>query len=160
MDNANSMISELLALIDQKGQLFDGIMRMTLDQKRDIEENGAGNIEEFVKRKQEIIDTIDKIDRVFSEKLILLKKILNIEALENADFAKYPLLKDLKQKVERIMALAGEIIVIEESNKEKLELLMKGLKKEMKHLSVGKKSIRAYESPIINNDGIYIDKKK
>ena len=37
---------------------------------------------------------------------------------------------------------------------------MSELKKEMKQINVGRKSIRAYETPVINNDGIYIDKKK
>jgi len=160
MDNANNIIAELLSLIDQKSRLFDTIMEITLEQKRDIEESSADNIEMYVKKKQEVIDSIDGIDRTFSEKFDLLKKALNIDSLENADFAKYPALKELKLKVEGIMALAGNIVVIEEANKEKLNFIMNGLMKEMKQLKVGKRSIKAYESPAINNDGIYIDRKK
>lgn len=160
MDNTNSIIAELLDLIDQKSRLFNNIMEITLEQKKDIEENGANDIEEFVKKKQGVIDSIDKIDKVFSDKLNLLKKVLNVDSLENADFTKYPVLKELKLKVEGIMTSAQEIIIIEESNKEKLDSLMSGLLKEIKQLSIGKKSIKAYEVPIMNNDGIYIDKKK
>lgn len=160
MDNANNIITELLGLIDQKSQLFDSIIKITLDQKKDIEENDANNIEDLVNRKQAVIDSIDKIDKIFSDNVDMLKKVLNIDSLENADFTKYPILRELKQKVERIMALAQEIMIIEESNKDKLNLIMNALMKEMKQLSVGKKSIKAYEAPVMNNDGIYIDKKK
>lgn len=160
MDNVNSIIMELLGLIDQKSQLFDNIMEITLEQKIDIEQNEANNIQQFVNNKQVVIDSIDKIDKIFSDKLGLLKKVLNIDLLENADYAKYPILKELKQKVGRIMELAQEIMIVEESNKEKLNLVMNGLMKDMRQLSIGKKSIRAYEAPVMNNDGIYIDKKK
>lgn len=160
MDSGNNMIFELLSLADKKRQLFDNIMEITLEQKKDIEENGANTIGEIVNRKQVVIDQIDEIDRTFSEKFGLLKKQLNINNLEELDFTKYPMLKSLKLKVEEIMSLAKKIMIMEESNKDKLTSMMNGLKKEMKQLSVGKKSIRAYENPAINNDGIYIDKKK
>jgi hypothetical protein len=58
------------------------------------------------------------------------------------------------------MSFAKEIMTIEESNRDKLNILLNELKKEMKHISLGKKSIRAYEKPAAYNDGIYIDKKK
>ncbi|MHB1392793.1 MAG: flagellar export chaperone FlgN [Clostridia bacterium] len=160
MDTINSIISELLSLIDKKRQLFDNIMEITLEQKKDIEEKGANNIEKLVNRKQTVIDKIDEIDKSFAEELNLLKKQLKVNNLEEVDFTKYPFLKILKLKVEEIMSLAQKIMKIEESNKEKLALIMNELKKEMKKISVGKKSIKAYEKPNINNDGIYIDKKK
>ncbi len=160
MDTVNSIISELLSLIDKKRQLFDNIMEITLEQKKDIEENSANTIEELVNRKQDVIDRIDEIDRTFSAKFDLLKKQLNINSLEELDITKYPILRSLKLKVEEIMSLAKKIMVIEESNKDKLTSMLNELKKEMKQLSVGKRSIKAYENPVINNDGIYIDKKK
>jgi len=160
MDNANKVLTELIGLLEKKSRLFDTIMEITLEQKKDIDENTADNIEEYIKQKQEVIDTIDSIDRNFSEKFDLLKRSLNIGSMENADFLKYPALKELKLKVEGIMSQAREIAAIEEENKEKLSFLMNGLMKEIKQLNVGKRSIKAYESPGIRNDGIYIDRKK
>lgn len=160
MDNVNSTVTELISLIDRKRQLFDSIMEITQEQKKDIEENGANSIEELVNRKQTVIDSVDAIDKSFTGVLDLLKKQLNVGSLEEVDFAKYPALKILKLKVEGIMSLAQNIMKIEESNKEKLSLLMNALKKEMKQMSIGKKSVKAYETPIISNDGVYIDKKK
>ncbi|MEA4848695.1 MAG: flagellar export chaperone FlgN [Clostridiaceae bacterium] len=160
MDSVNSGITELISLLDRKRQLFDKIMEMTLEQKKDIEENAAVSIEGLVNRKQAIIDKIDEIDRSFSERLNLLKKRLNVQALEEIDFTKYPELRNLKLKVEDIMAMAQKIMLIEKSNKEKLTAVMNNLKKDIRQMNVGKKSIRAYEKPVIYNDGIYIDKKK
>ncbi len=160
MDTINGIITELLRLIDSKRKLFDNIMEITLEQKKDIESNEANNIEKIVSQKQSAIDNIDGIDKSFAEELNLLKKQLKVNNLEEIDFTKYPDLKTLKLKVEEIMSLAQKIMKIEESNKEKLTLIMSELKKEMKQLNVGKKSIKAYEMPVLNNDGIYIDKKK
>lgn len=160
METINSIITELLSLIDRKRQLFVNIMEITLEQDKDIKVNKANIIEELVKQKQSVIDMVDEIDKSFAEKLNLLKKHLNINNLEELDFTKYPMMKTLKLKVEEIMSLAQKIMKIEESNKENLALIMNELKKEMKQISVGKKSIKAYEKPILSNDGIYIDKKK
>ncbi len=160
METVNSAITELLNLINSKRQLFDSIMEMTLEQKKDIEGNEANNIGELVNQKQSVIDRIDEIDKSFAEKFNLLKKQLKVNTLEEVDFTKYPVLKILKFKVEEIMSLAQKIMKIEESNKEKLAQKMNELKTEMKQMSIGKKSLKAYEVPVINNDGIYIDKKK
>lgn len=160
MEITSIIITELLNLIDSKKKLFDDIMRITQEQKKDIEGNEANNIEELVKSKQSIIDKVDGIDKAFAEKLNLLKKHLNINNLEELDFSKYPIMKTLKLKVEEIMSLAQNIMKIEESNKVKISLIMRELKNDMKQLGAGKKSIKAYETPVFNNDGIYIDKKK
>jgi hypothetical protein len=160
METINTILTDLLKLIDSKKQLFDNIMEITLEQKKDIEGKAANNIEELVKQKQTVIDNIDKIDKSFSEVFNLLKKQLKVNSLEEVDFTKNPILKILKNKVEDIMSQADNIMRIEESNKEKLALMMSELKKEMKQLSIGKKSVKAYETPTFSNDGIYIDKKK
>lgn len=114
----------------------------------------------LVEKKQSVIDSIDEIDKSFSEGFILMKKQLKVNTLEEVDFTKYPELKDLKLKVEEIMSIAQNIMLMEKSNKEKLTQLMNNMKKEINHINIGKKSVKAYEKPAIYNDGIYIDKKK
>jgi hypothetical protein len=89
-----------------------------------------------------------------------MKRELKVNTLEEIDFSKYPEMKNLKLKVAEIVSVAQDIMGIEESNKKKLIVLMNGLKKEINQINAGKKSIKAYEKPNINNDGIYIDKKK
>jgi len=156
----DNIIVELMSLLEKRGKLFDGIMEITLEQKKDLENNETDKMESLVARKQSVIDSIDEIDRSFSQGLNTLKKHLNVKALDEVDFTKYPELKNLKLKVEEIMSKAKEIMLIERSNKEKLVSIMNEMKKEINQIKAGKKSIKAYEKPIINNDGIYIDKKK
>jgi hypothetical protein len=160
MDYIDGIIARLTELTDRKAELFGSIMEITLEQKKDIEENAAASIEGLVNRKQTIIDSINGLDRSFSEGLDVLKKNLQVKTLEEADFKKYPGLKNLKLKVEEIMSEAQKIMLIEESNKEELTAIMNRLKKEITLINKGKKSIKAYENPVVNNDGIYIDKKK
>jgi len=156
----DNIIVGLMNLLKKKQLLFDRIMEITLEQKKVLEENEADKIEGLVGLKQSVIDSIDEIDMSFSQGLKTLKKHLSVQALEEVDFTKYPELKDLKLKVEEIMSMAQEIMLIERSNKEKLVSIMNEMKKEIKQIKAGKKSIKAYERPITNNDGIYVDKKK
>ena len=156
----DNTIVELMSLLEKKQLLFDRIMEITLEQKKVLEENEADKIEGLVGLKQSVIDSIDEIDMSFSQGLKTLKKHLNVQVLEEVDFTKYPELKDLKLKVEEIMSMAQEIMLIERSNKEKLVSIMNEMKREIKQIKAGKKSIKAYERPITNNDGIYVDKKK
>ena len=160
MDNINNAVAELVDLLDKKSKLFDTIMEITLEQKKDMDENAANNIEKLVNQKQSIIESVDEIDKSFWEKLNLMKRELKVNTLEEIDFSKYPEMKNLKLKVTEIVSMAQDIMGIEESNKKKLVELMNGLKKEINQIKAGKKSIKAYEKPNINNDGIYIDKKK
>ena len=156
----DNIIVGLMNLLKKKQLLFDRIMEITLEQKKVLEENEADKIEGLVGLKQSVIDSIDEIDMSFSQGLKTLKKHLSVQALEEVDFTKYPELKDLKLKVEEIMSMAQEIMLIERSNKEKLVSIMNEMKREIKQIKAGKKSIKAYERPITNNDGIYVDKKK
>jgi len=160
MDNVSDLIKDLIDLLDRKRKLFDGIMEVTREQEKDIEQNEANGIEELIKQKQAFIDDVDKIDRIFTDKLNTVKKIMKIDLLEKADSEKYPDLKTLKAKVGEIMDMAEKIMAIEGSNRKKLEIMMDELRKGMKQLNVGKKSIKAYEGPAVYNDGIYFDKKK
>ncbi len=160
MGNADDLVNKLIKLLDKKQLLFDEIVGTTLEQKKDIEENDANGLESLIDRKQTLINSIDEIDTAFSQGFIELKKHLNVNDLEELDFSKYPSLKGLKQKVAAIMEVAKSIMEIEEYNKTILAAKMDEIKKNMKQLSVGKKTLKAYQNPTINNDGIYIDKKK
>lgn len=159
MNTIDSIINELLELMDKKSALFNNIMEITLEQKKDIG-NGAENMGKLIKEKQTIIDSVDKIDALFSERINVLKNQLKVNTLEDIDSTKYPMMKSLKNKVDGIMSQAAKIMEIEESNKKELTKIMDDLKKEMKQMKVGRKSLKAYDTPVINSDGIYIDRRK
>lgn len=156
------LIKDLNCIIEQKLKLklFKEIYDITVLQKEDIETNRAENIGTLVSDKQKVIDTIDELDKVFLQGYQLLKDELKLDRPDRIDTGKYPELKSLKLCVEEIMELAGRIMELENSNLEKLNSIFSEVKNELKQINVGKRSLKAYEKPVVQNDGIYIDWKK
>lgn len=154
------LINDLYLAIERKLELFNEIYNITLKQQQDIENNDAENIEALVQQKQTVIDEVDKLDLRFLEGYKTLKETLNIDKLDKIDTDKYPELKKLKENVQKIMEIAPQIMELESSNKEKLDQIFQRVKNEIKQINLGKKSIKAYEPTPVNNDGIFIDKKK
>ncbi len=160
MANEKELIHNLIKLLDTKKVYFDQILDITNNQKVDIETNEADNLLELVNEKQQVIDKVDQIDNAFSVQLELLKKNLNVDSLEKVDFVKYPELKILKQKVKNIMETTGNVMILEKENSTKAEEIFEKIKSELKNIKRGKVSLKAYDRPVDNIDGIYLDKKK
>lgn len=154
------IVNNLHKLIDKKIELFEEILRITVKQKEDIAKNVANNIQELVDKKQLVINHIDEIDKAFNQQIIMIKKMLNIDSLENIDTLKYPRLAALKGKISGLFSISKNIMNIEKENMDNLNLLFNDIKIELKQINSGKKSIRAYEPTSIATDGIYIDRKK
>lgn len=154
------LINDLNIIAEQKLKLFQELLNITILQKEDIESNEADNIEELIARKQQVIDSVDKLDKSFLEGYYQLKRKLNLEKPENINTAKYPELKTLKYCVEEIIKLSGRIMELENINREGLNGILDKVKNELKQINAGKRSIKAYEVPFTQQDGIYIDKKK
>ncbi|MGB7605779.1 MAG: flagellar export chaperone FlgN [Lutisporaceae bacterium] len=154
------LIKELNNITEQKLKFFREILDITVLQKEDIKNNKAENIETLVQKKQQVIDTIDKLDKSFLTGYRQLKDELKIGKPDKIDTDKYPELKTLKHCVEEIIDLAGAIMELENSNREKLNKIFDEVKNELKQINTGKRSLKAYEIPFTQKDGIYIDKKK
>ena len=160
LENSKETIKNLLELLNKKEELYTGLLEITMAQKKDIEENDANNIEKLIEGKQVIIDEINVIDKIFVTTYENLKTGMNVKEIRKLDIIKYPELSDVKAKVGNIMSLANEIMQLEKENKDKLTSLFEDVKRELKNLKQGKKSLKAYDSKPIMRDGIYIDKKK
>lgn len=154
------VIENLYKLLDKKIECFNEIQNITIKQKQDIEANSAENIQELVMQKQNIIDKVDSLDVAFNQQLESLKNELKIESLGSVDLQNYPSLGGLKKKVKIIMTYADQIVKLENENNKRIKDELDNMKLEMKQLKAGKKSLKAYDNPVINVDGIYIDKKK
>lgn len=154
------LIKDLNYIMEQKLKLFKAMLDITILQKEDIENNRAENIGALVDKKQMVIDEIDKLDKSFLEGYQQLKIELKLDRPDRIDTDKYPELKTLKLFVEDIMEQAGRIMELENSNREKLNAIFNEVKSELRQINAGKRSIKAYEKPAIQNDGIYIDRKK
>lgn len=154
------LIKDLNYITEQKLKLFKEILDITILQKEDIENNNAENISALIQKKQQVIDAIDKLDKSFLQGYQQLKDELKLDRPDRIDINKYPELKTLKHCVEEIMELAGRIMGLENSNREKLNDIFNAVKNELKQINVGKRSLKAYDKPAVQNDGIFIDRKK
>jgi hypothetical protein len=157
---SNQRINNLNQIIEKKLELFNEIYVITVAQQKDIEENEADNIEALVQQKQQVIDQIDKLDQAFLDGYKQLKDELKIDSLDLIDTNKHPEMKNIKEHIKSIMGMAHKIMELENSNKVKLDSIFEGVKNELRQIKSGRRSVKAYESAPIYNDGIYIDKKK
>ncbi len=156
----NKEIMQMLKLIEEKKAALEAIYDLTLEQKKDIDESEGIKLDELIDKKQVKIDEIVEIDKFFQATFEKLKRDLKITALDELDLKLYPELKTLQNQVKEISESGSKIMELETENRTKLEALIKEIKKDIKNVSVGRKSINAYEKQNINTDGVYIDKKK
>ena len=80
--------------------------------------------------------------------------------MEELDTGNYSDFKIIKEQIKGLMEIAHKTMALERENKDALEILIDNVKNDIKQVSLGKKSISAYEKQSTNTDGIYIDKKK
>ncbi|MPM83674.1 hypothetical protein SDC9_130743 [bioreactor metagenome] len=154
------MISKLQSLLEQKKTSMESIHKLTLAQKADIDKNQGENLSRFIDEKQKEIDMIEGIDQAFAEIYQLMKSKLKVDTLDSIDAESYPQLKIVKKITGEILDLAGDIMKLEEENKGRVSDLIDGIKRQLKTVKLGKKSLKAYETPNVNVGGVYIDRKK
>lgn len=160
MSDINEIIGNLIKLLDTKLTCFSELFDITKDQTLDIDNNEGENLSVLVDKKQVVINKVDSIDEAFKVQFEALKKTLNVKSLDEIAPEKYPRLKEVKDRVDKLISVTKEIMDIEKANSNKVNVIFENVKNELKEIKRGKVSIRAYERPSINVDGIYLDKKK
>ena len=156
----NQLISDLNQIIEKKLELFHEMYKITIAQQKDIDENEADNIEILVQQKQQVIDSIDKLDQSFLAGFNKLKTEFQLDSIDLIDTNKHPEMINIKNHIKSIMGMAHKIMELENSNRIKLDSIFQNIKEELKQINTGKRSLKAYDQKPINNDGIFIDKKK
>lgn len=153
------LINDLERIVEKKLELFQELNRITLNQRDDIQNNQGDNLEPLVQEKQIIIDRIDRLDESFLRGYKILRDELQLDTLNKEDGVRHPELGNIKSTIQKIMELAQSIMELEKSNNAQLEEIFNNVKKELKQLNTGKRSLKAYEAAPVYNDGVYIDKK-
>ncbi|MGI5999157.1 MAG: flagellar export chaperone FlgN, partial [Lutispora sp.] len=113
---AKDLVMKLQSLLEEKKAAMESIHSLTLEQKEDIEKNQGENLNSFIDKKQTEIEKIQTIDESFQDAVILLKKELDIEALDDIDTKIYSEFKNIKELTKQILDLAQKIMEIEEQN--------------------------------------------
>lgn len=156
---SKELITDLEHIIEKKLELFQELNRITMKQREDIQSHQGDNIDILVQEKQVVIDRIDRLDESFLRGYKILRDELQLDTLNKVDGSRHPELRKIKDTVEKIMELAKNIMELEKGNNAQLEEIFQNIKKELKQINTGKRSLKAYEATPVYNDGVYIDKK-
>jgi DNA repair exonuclease SbcCD ATPase subunit len=152
-------IKDLELILEKKYEVFCGLYEITRKQQEDIRKHEGDNIEALIEEKQQLIHRIDGLDESFLKGYEMLRRELQLDTFKDMDDKRYPELKNLKGMVGKITELVQGVMALEKSNQEELEEIFQKVKRELKQVNTGKRSLQAYEPAPVYNDGIYIDKK-
>ncbi|WP_099190184.1 flagellar export chaperone FlgN [Tepidibacter mesophilus] len=165
--NIKDLINSLIQISEMKYNSMKEIQEITKMQKIDIENSNSDSLINYIEKKQDKIEDINKLDNQFYSLYIKLKEDLDIDSIENIDVQKYPEIKELKSKIENILKLTKEIDEIDKVNnkkvKEELEKIkenLKNIKNDKKSLSNNMKAYKGYNTKYNHAQGVFIDNKK
>lgn len=165
--NIKDLINILAQISKTKYNLMKEIHEITKMQKIDIENNNSELLNNYIEKKQEKIDEINKLDKQFYSLYIKLKEDLNIDSIEHIDTKKYPDIKELKSRIENILKLTKEIDEIDRMNTKKVKEELDKVKENLKNIKNDKKSLKnnaraykGYNTKYNHAQGVFIDNKK
>ncbi|MEJ8552679.1 flagellar export chaperone FlgN [Tepidibacter sp. Z1-5] len=165
--NIKDLIDILTQISETKYNLMKEIHEITKMQKIDIENNNSDLLINYIEKKQDIIDEIDKLDKQFYSIYIKLKEDLNIDSIDHIDTQKYPEIKELKSKIENILKLTKEIDEVDKINNKKVKEELEKVKENLKNVKTDQKSLKnnaraykGYNNKYNHAQGVFIDNKK
>lgn len=152
-------IVRLTELLDYKKILLDDFYKLTIVQKKLIENDDIDKLNRIIKNKEELISKINLLDKDFLEIYNELKEENNIRSLSELDIDKVYLAR-LKEITNRCDSLMQDIKVQDESNNSMMENNFEDVKTKLREIKRGKTTTNKYYNKSQNTDGYFIDSKK
>lgn len=164
MEQAKETILDLIGLNKRKAELLDEIFEITRHQKVSISTNSLNSLLDNIKKKQEVMDSIDSIDRSFYSGFLELKELLGITNMEQINPSEYPDIAVLKLSVNKIMMTLEAIEKIDGDNVVEVKQEIEKVKDSMREVQSQKKVFKGYGTMTASygtdSQGYYIDGKK
>lgn len=164
MERIQELIEKLVELNTQKKDLLEEVLEHTKQQQISISSNSLNSLMEIVKRKQEVMDRIDDIDRSFYLYFVQLKDCLGVKNIEEIDTLRYPRILSLKSTVNSVMISLEAIAELDQRNLKEVEAEIEKVKENMRNIQEQKKISKGYGTRIsaytADAQGFYIDGKK
>ena len=166
VDIIRAKILDLISLNHKKSSALRRLHEVTKLQTVDISSSSLNSLLDHIKEKQDIMNSIDEIDKTFYDKFVELKLILGIKSIEEIDLAEFPEVSELKSSVQDIMLQLGDIDKLDKQNLNEVNVEIVKLKNEMKQVQTQSKVIKNYggaskvSSYSKDYQGFYIDSKK
>ncbi|MDO4720809.1 MAG: flagellar protein FlgN [Peptostreptococcaceae bacterium] len=164
IEQIRDLIESLIALNTQKIDLLEEILDHTKQQQVLISSNSLNSLMEIVKRKQEVMDRIDDIDRNFYLSFVQLKECLGVESIEEIDPLAHPEILRLKSTVNLVMRSLEAIEELDRRNLKEVQSEIDKVKESMRSVQEQKKISKGYgtgnSAYAADSQGFYIDGKK
>lgn len=160
----DSNIKFLVEISKQKYAMLEELYSITKSQNISIKNQTIDILMKEISSKQELMDSIDKLDMEFYSKYRDLKLELKINSLEDVKIAEYPKLQELKDITANIMSMLKDIDEQDKKNKGILNQDIDKIKNEFKEVKTTlkntKKIYSGYGNKYNHSQGVFIDNKK
>jgi hypothetical protein len=161
MTKDKELLINLSEILTKKLRLLQNIQSITEEQKKIIVDEDIDKLNKLIQKKQKIINLIDNIDIKFNDMFLELKRINNIENLNDLESPDIGTIKELKSKISNIKKITNDIILSEKENNSNAKMLLSNLSIKIKKIKSAKKTNSAYNyGNSIKQPSYFIDKKK
>jgi len=156
----NELMQRMLELSVRKKILMEEIQSLTSSQSELLAPEKTEELLILIQRKQDCIDEINKID---ADVLRLEENIASGAGLSSREEIKK--LYDIKwDNVEKVRSETAQILKdtyrLDQENRCKIEEEYRKLRNNIESLHARKRSVKAYQGTVIQNEGYFIDRKK
>ncbi|MBS4538134.1 flagellar export chaperone FlgN [Clostridium sp. D2Q-11] len=152
-------INKLVQLLDNKNILLDDFYRLTLAQKKLIEDTDMEKLNRLVNNKEKIIQNIDKLDAEFVEKFNEVKNKYGITDLTELNVERIYLLR-LQEVTKKCNDKMMEIAELDKKNSENMKSKFDNVKTKLREIKRGKTTTNKYYNKSASTGGYFIDSKK
>lgn len=160
---SEELVLELQGICSEKLNIMQQMLTLTKAQNTSllaIEDEKIDCLNQIIEEKQSLIEIVNQLDHDFLRNLDVLKKLLNIDSLEECTQEPVEGFKELKGIIEEIMNISEEMRQLDKENMQRATSNMDELKKQLKSIKVGQKATNSYNRKYMETPSILIDKKR
>ncbi len=166
MDIIRAKIINLISLNHKKSTALIRLHEVTRLQTVDLSSSSLNSLLDHIREKQDIMNNIDQIDKIFYDGFVELKLLLRVKSVEDINIEDYPEVNELKNSVQDIISQLADIDKLDKQNLNEVNGEILKLKNDMKQVQTQSRVIKNYggasKEASYGNDyqGFYIDSKK
>jgi hypothetical protein len=154
------ILNQMIDLSQKKLEMLTELKQHSESQNEAIKQGDFDRIEKMLNKKEELIQSIQKLDSDFLLFSDNLKKLLGIKGLDELSSTTLEGRAQLKDHIEKITSVVESIIRIEQSGYENASAIRNELAERIKGVNAGRKMTSAYHAKPISNPSYFFDKKK
>lgn len=154
-----SKIEKLNSLLSDKKILLEDFYKLTIVQKKLIENNDIDKLNRIINNKENVIEKINRLDVEFLGIYNNIKEVEDINDLSQLSIEKDYLvkLKELTSKCEKLMKT---IKIQDDENNNIMKSGFEDVKKSLREIKRGKTTTNKYYNNMPSSGGYFIDSKK